>query len=74
MVVAHRTLPLLAKETVSELGVSYLTEQCWPGAWDGAGKMELSFLYVVYVVFSGFLVCFTMLQQLLFFYFFAEVS
>ena len=43
------------------------TERCWPGPWDGAGKTEPSFLYLVcVVVFSGFLVCFTVLQQLLF--------
>lgn len=43
MVVAHRTVPLLAKETVSELGVSYLTEQCRPGAWDGEAEWRCPF-------------------------------
>ena len=68
MVVAHRTLPLPAMSWEFPIG----TERCWPGAWDDAGKAEPSFLYVVCAVFSGFLVCFTVLQQLVFFYFFLQ--
>lgn len=71
MVVAHRT-PLPAKETVSELGSFLLALS---GVGRGPGMVQASGAILSIRGVCGilrFLVCFTVLQQLVFFYFFCR--